>query len=246
MAPSPRDAHRTHRTPLFLPSHLSSRNSCALPELELSDTLFVIPCSCAKADGGERGAGGGSVRDCLPLALARALDAQRKRNATAFGLDESRRRHATDRYAGHLYQAAGAETFTKLGQAGAHLHILSGGYGVVIDRERIGIYDQIFTEAWWPGHLVQRCLAAYAQAAGTGTVVGLLSAPTACAKVFRTVTWPASVSRAFLLSPESTPGAMVKTPRAQGEALSKIASNGRLPSDWRSSDGLRMVVKRTL
>ena len=69
------------------------------------------------------------------------------------------------------------------------------------------------------------------------------SASTNYAAVFRRTGWPDDVD-AFLLSPESVPGAMVKAPRAQGEALAEIAATGSLGAEWRSSDGLKMEVTR--
>jgi len=43
----------------------------------------------------------------------------------------------------------------------------------------------------------------------------------------------------MLLSPEEVPGAMVKSPRAQGEALSRLL-RGEIDPSWVSSDGLHL------
>ena len=64
------------------------------------------------------------------------------------------------------------------------------------------------------------------------------------AKVFRRTTWPSTVESVHLATPESVGGAMVKAPRAQGQALATIAETGALPPDWVSSDGLALEVKR--
>ena len=53
----------------------------------------------------------------------------------------------------------------------------------------------------------------------------------------------AGIDDAWLLTPERVAGAMVKSPRAQGEALSALLS-GELKEDWVSSDGLRLYVER--
>jgi hypothetical protein len=48
---------------------------------------------------------------------------------------------------------------------------------------------------------------------------------------------------AVLLTPEETTGAMVKSPRAQGEALSMLLRGG-LGMNWVSSDGLSLTSTR--
>lgn len=230
-----RPALRTQR------SHNEPR-STGLPGLDLSKTLFVIPCSGRKRPGGGGADRGESILDCLPSGLADELRMQRERNAPAVELNAARRLPATERYSGYLYEAAGARTFERLDDAGSRIAIISGGYGLVLGYERIGMYDQVFKGAMWPERLIQRCLATCAQVAETRTVVGLLSASTSYAKVFRGARWPAGVAQAFLLSPEPTCGAMVKAPRTQGEALAEIARSGHLLPGWRSSDGLGVAV----
>ena len=201
----------------------------------------VIPCSGRKRPGGVADRDE-SILDCLPSGLADELRMQRERNAPAAELNAARRLPATERYSGYLYEAAGTRTFERLDDAGSRIAIISGGYGLVLGYERIGMYDQVFKGAMWPERLIQRCLSACAQVTETRTVVGLLSASTSYAKVFRGARWPAGVAQAFLLSPEPTCGAMVKVPRTQGEALAEIARSGHLLPGWRSSDGLGMVT----
>lgn len=62
-----------------------------------------------------------------------------------------------------------------------------------------------------------------------------MSATTNYAKVFRRAEWPSTVEAVYLLTPEPVGGAMVKAPRAQGEALAAIATTGALLADWVST-----------
>ena len=93
----------------------------------------------------------------------------------------------------------------------------------------------------WPRNLIGRCLAQYAECIGASTVVGLFSATTSYARTFRRAPW--TCSRVFLAAPEPpASAAMVRVPRAQGEALAAISCEHRLRPSWRSSDELRMQV----
>ena len=91
----------------------------------------------------------------------------------------------------------------------------------------------------------ERCLAAYAVVVSAKTVVGLFSATTEYAIAFRRTCWPEAVEQVFQVSPERTTNlAMVKAPRAQGEALVAISRDHRLRAGWKSSDGLSMQVTK--
>jgi hypothetical protein len=173
--------------------------------------------------------------------LGAELAITRERNAARARVDDTRR-SAMDRYAGTLYTSAGS-ALKSLKEQGARLAILSGGYGLVLAEESIGWYDCRFQPGMWPNHLVERCLSSYAEASDVRRVVGLVSGSTNYATVFRRTYWPQSVE-VFLLTPESVPGAMVKAPRAQGEALGEISTHGSLRDQWTSSDGLQMEVTR--
>ena len=67
-----------------------------------------------------------------------------------------------------------------------------------------------------------------------------MSATTNYAKVFRRAEWPSTVEAVYLLTPEPVGGAMVKAPRAQGEALAAIATTGALSTrrlgEYREAD----------
>ena len=215
-----------------------------MARLSISTTLFVLPCSGAKRSGGPRmTAHGTSVLRSLPCGLAAELRTRRSKNAPQAKLDESALLPAGERYTGTLYQAAG-DALDVLAGSGADILIISGGYGVARPAEPIGWYDQEFRNTMWPNCLVARCLAAYADAIGATTVIALLSATTQYARVFRSARWPDRVEHVLHFWPEPTAGAMVKAPRAQGEALKAFSRNQPLHPGWTSSDGLGMQITR--
>lgn len=215
-----------------------------LPYLELSKTLFVLPCSGKKTkDRRHLRNDDTSILDNLPDNLANELRTKRVANAPLAKVDESTLLPAVERYIGYLYQAAGS-VFTILLDSGADVLIISGGYGVALAREPIGLYDQKYCESMWPNDLIPRCLSAHAGIVRAESVVGLFSATTEYASTFSKTSWPRTVKQAFLISPERTPGAMVKAPRAQGETLKVIGRDHILRPNWTSSDGLRMQVTR--
>ena len=221
--------------------------STRLPHLELAETVLVLPCSGKKTnfartrDGNWDGDGdGASVLNCLPQPLAEELRARRTENAIAAKVDESTLLPAIERYVGHLYVAA-RPAFNRLSRSGTAVLIVSGGYGIVLARERIGTYDLAYRESLWSKELIGRCLAKYAESVRAKTVVGLLSETTQYAKTFRRAPWTGR--RVFLITPErKAHGAMVKAPRAQGEALAAIIHGRHLPPNWESRDGLQMQV----
>ena len=211
-------------------------------QLSISNTLFVVPCSGAKRRGGRRvGGQRSSVLNFLPRALAAELRNIRSENAPQVHLDESLLLPAAERYTGTLYRAAD-DALDVLARAGAELLIISGGYGVVRPAEAIGWYDHEFQNSMWPNGVVARCLAAYADATGATSVIGLLSGTTQYARSFRSVRWPSAVEHVFHVWPQPVAGAMVKAPRAQGEALKAFSRDQRLHLGWTSSDGLEMQI----
>ena len=214
----------------------------SLPILRLPETLLVLPCSAKKAHvGSTAGRGHVSILDSLPKLLANELNECRITNAADAEVDESTRLPAIDRYAGHLYKSAGPAAFSTLSQSRAGVLIVSGGYGVVLADELIGDYNMAYRASKWPRNLIGRCLAQYAECIGASTVVGLFSATTSYARTFRRAPW--TCSRVFLAAPEPpASAAMVRVPRAQGEALAAISCEHRLRPSWRSSDELRMQV----
>ena len=84
----------------------------------------------------------------------------------------------------------------------------------------------------------------YSRRFGIRSVRALVSLTTSYRKVIEATPWnKAGVGDVVILSPEAVPGAMVKAPRAQGEALVALVE-GRLTSEWRSTDGLGLVIRR--
>lgn len=221
-----------------------SVDAAEMPRLSISNTLFVLPCSGSKRQGGRRTAAcGTSVLRSLPCGLAAELRTRRFENAPRTKLDESALLPAAERYIGTLYRTAG-DALDVLAGSGAGLLIVSGGYGVVCPTEPIGWYDQQFRNAMWPNGVVARCLAAYADATGATAVVGLLSATTQYASVSRSARWPDRVEHVIHVWPNSSSGAMVKAPRAQGEALKAFSRDQSLHLGWTSSDGLGIHMTR--
>lgn len=236
------------RTPEDRPGRRSrGRNSgghmSELPRLSVSRTLFVLPCSGAKRQGGRVEDSGPSVLDSLPGPLAGELGRKRADNARTAKVDESGFQPAAERYSGNLYQAAD-DAIDVLAAAGADVLIISGGYGVVLAAEPIGWYDQEYRNPMWPNRLVPQCIGAYAETTCPTNVVGLLSASTPYARVFRMTRWPDVVKQVLLACPEPNPGARVKTPRALGEAMRILSRDHRLRAGWTSSDGLEIQVTR--
>ena len=231
--PSPRRSSQRVRTAV---------RTLGLSAVRFDECLFVLPCSGAKTPGGATQPGP-SVVNTLPPHLADELVNQRNRNAETAHVDDSALRQAVERYDGYFYDA-GRAAITTLLDSGSRVLIVSGGYGLVLPNEAIGDYGCVFQPKMWPDRLIERCLAAFAEENGVRQVVGVLSASTNYAKVFRRTEWPPSVEGAFLLTPESVGGAMAKAPRAQGEALAVIDETGRLPADWVSTDGLAMEIER--
>jgi hypothetical protein len=209
-----------------------------------ADTLIIIPCSARKSDGSKSSDDGGSLLGELPDILAGRLAAARRAVAEIAHLDESTLMPAWHRYSGTLYQSA------RLGFERAqdtpwfqHLLILSGGYGVVRAVDPIGTYDLAMEENRWPPGLLQEVIETYARRHKIQRTRAIVSETTGYARVLRKVAWRrAGVSDALLLIPEASTGAMVKAPRAIGEALVTMMAGG-LDSSWRSSDGLQMLAR---
>ncbi len=213
-----------------------------VPQLSLSRTMFVLPCSGRKSRSASPSQGP-SIVDCLSGEVARDLVTQRVRNAERAGVDQSTLARAIDRYDGTLYEIA-RFAIDELIANGAHVLVLSGGYGVVLAAEPIGKYEARFRNSMWRDRVVECCLAEYSSKPVITTVVGILSGSTGYAQAFRRTRWPSTLSQVLLVTPQRGTGAMVKAPRAQGEALVTIAASGKLGERWRSSDDLAMEVVR--
>lgn len=206
-------------------------------------TLLVMPCSADKAVGGRaRVARDASVLDWLPDDLAGELVSARRRLVPSAAVDERAVMPALDRYTGTLYQALDDHAQTELRMRPTL--VVSAAYGLVEGLEPVGCYERLLRLRDWPAQLLPRTVAAYARATEVAAVVGFAGASSPYAQVLRGVAWPEVVDSAWLVSPYDVGGAaMVKTPRALGEALT-AGLDGRLDPDWRSSHGVPVAAER--
>ena len=168
----------------------------------------------------------------------RLADARLQIRARAH-IDETSLIPAWQRYNGSLYQASRDAIETAL-DAGLHMTIVSGGYGLVLAAEPIGCYEAVFKTSWWPGGVLEEALIGYLRQHKLRALCAIASASTGYARLLRRANWHlAGLDSAVLLTPEETTGAMVKSPRAQGEALSRLL-RGEIDLNWTSSDGLHL------
>jgi hypothetical protein len=145
------------------------------------------------------------------------------------------------RYDGALYQA-GRDALGDLMRAGSHVIILSGGYGAVVAKEPIGKYETVLKPSWWPGHLIERVLIAYAQRHSIASVRAFVSATGPYRMILKKTRWAdAGIDDAIVFTPQAAPGGMLKSPASQGEALVALR-DGTLAPGWRSSYGLGLSI----
>ena len=208
-------------------------------------TLIILPCSGRKSAGGKPDRPGAAIADGLPKELADRLRAARAGMAGKARLDETARLPAWRRYAGELYRAAGPQLDAAVA-AGAHILIVSGGYGVLCADEAIGTYDARFGPGDWPAGLLQQVVAAYARRYGLKRMRAFVSASTAYRDLLQRIDWRAAgVEDALLVMPQGARGgAMVTAPRAQGEALAAFLAGKPPGRGWRSSDGLGLAFEQ--
>lgn len=206
-------------------------------------TLFVIPCSGAKARGGKAGLRGPSVVDLLGGQLSGRLREARSKVASRAGTDERLLLPAGRRYEGTLYRSAARIISEE--SAADRLLIISGGYGLALAGEPIGHYDRRFATADWPRGLLEACLVDVASRLAVERVVALCARTTGYAELVRRVPWTRSGIEAVLLSPEmgGRGGAQVLVPRAAGEALVAMVE-GEFSAQWRSTDGVPVEMER--
>jgi hypothetical protein len=202
----------------------------------------LLPCSGSKRPGRGERSSGPSILDDLPRGLAEELAASRAAVRERAGVDEATLLPAWRRYRGTLYKSAHDALKSAIAD-GRKILILSGGYGVVLATEPIGLYEAVFKASWWPEGLLEKVLAAYATRHQIDTAWAFASATTSYRRVAENTDWNAIDVKASLLLPADVGrGAMVKAPRAQGESLTQLLA-GTLTSDWRSSDGVGLEIK---
>jgi hypothetical protein len=185
-----------------------------LQTIDPRSALILLSCSGDKARGGiHRAAAPGSS---WPLDLQQA----RARLTGAARVDEVQLMPAWQRYTGSFYQSAGS-ALAEAASAGAHVTILSGGYGVVHADEAIGWYDRQLNPAEWPAGVLEDALISEAARVGAQDVVALSSRTTGYARIIRRTPWRrAGIRRAVLVTVISSGGgAMVKVPRDLGIAF---------------------------
>ena len=214
--------------------------------LELTpETLLILPCSGKKLpfygvrDTGPR------IIDYLPDDLASKLNGARKNvHRNYANIDEQTLGSAWRRYDGHLYKAAREELRNALDNE-MHILILSGGYGVLLANEPIGIYQARLTLAWWPKGLLEEVIASYTRRHKLKRVIGVVSSTTSYRNLLKRVDWRSTDADevVFLMPEPIRGGAMVKAPRSQGEAVSALIS-GKFDQGWRSSDGLGIYAEK--
>lgn len=242
-----RSSEFTNATGAGFPPRPAHRTVPRVPDdalhFELERTLFIIPCSGAKVEGGDATLEGPSILQFLPAPLASRLAEARNAVAERAQLDARRLMPAWQRYDGSLYQGARpALARIAAGSNPASVIILSGGYGLLLANEPIGMYEALFNRRDWPRGFLEEALMEFGRTLGVRAVRAIASHTTDYAKLIRGVSWrEAGVTDAWLLSPEPAPGAMTRSPRAQGEALTGLV-NGTLRPEWRSSDGLGVLA----
>ncbi len=203
-------------------------------------TLIIIPCSGAKVAVPTGKAAGRSILNDLPPDLKRKLREARHGVASRAQLDGRTLVPAWQRYRGSLYQAAHDELGKYLNGGNGHIVVVSGGYGLVLAGEPVGIYNAMFKKSWWPRGLLEEVLLEYAKQHHVKHVRAFASMTTEYGKLIKGVRWGAAgIGDAWLLAPEPATGAMVKSPRAQGQALAALL-RGELTNRWTSSDGLHL------
>ena len=100
---------------------------------------------------------GDTIFDLLPSSLADRLARARQKLRFAAAIDESLLLPAWQRYDGGFYRAAGASVGSAIAE-GVTVLVISGGYGVVVAQEPIGMYERRLSLADWPPGLLAVCL----------------------------------------------------------------------------------------
>ncbi len=185
-----------------------------LESIDRQSTLIVLPCSKSKADGGTISTGS-TVSTCGP-----EMQRARARMHDKADVDERAVMPAWLRYTGTFYKSAGP-TLTNAIKCGAHVVILSGGYGLVRADENIGTYEKQLKPADWPAGVLQDALLAEAIRVGAKNVVAFAASSTGYAQIVRRTRWNrAGIDRAVLVTTCGIQGgAMYKVPRDLGLAF---------------------------
>lgn len=212
------------------------------PLLQLfKDTLLLIPCSGAKQRGSKPSSSLSILSAIDPTRAAALANARAVLREKAL-VDEKTLMPAYLRYSGQLYEH-GSTSIGGAVAAGQRVLIVSGGYGLLLADEPIGMYKKRFALSDWPGGLLESCILDYARHEGIRSVIAVMSSTTDYAKLIRRVDWRRAGLEAALVSPVAHGGgAMVRVPRAQGQAVAALINTG-LEQAWRSSDSLSLEIE---
>lgn len=225
------------------PAAVPSQHPIAWNVADLRETLILIPCSGRKSRGGASTGGCSPLTDDLPPSLSQRLADARRAVLAQAEFDHRKLMPAWQRYEGTLYSAA-AQALHGAADAGLHVLIISGGYGVIKACEPIGFYSMRLKLSAWPRGLLEEVLLAYAARHRLNSVRAFVSQSTDYRQLVARTRWAdANITDAVIVAPEAARGAMVKVPRAQGQAIAAFLA-GKLTDDWRSSDGLRLHFSR--
>jgi hypothetical protein len=213
-----------------------------VPRYTAERTLLVVACSAAK-DGRAATLTPTTIGDSLPRQVREQLAAARAVRRSTCAFDDGLLVPAAARYSGTFWRVAGPMART-LASRGAHLVVLSGGYGVVDAREPIAGYDAVFKRSNWPSGLIERCLIEYCRTHGLVTAIGFLAASTQYAQVMGATPWSTVGVKGLVVSVNigHRGGAQVLVPRGLGEAFTAYVC-GQLEPGWRSTNAARIVIK---
>jgi hypothetical protein len=186
-----------------------------LETIDPLSALILLPCSASKASGGS------SRTVAPPSPWTPELHHARIRLHETARVDERQVMPAWQRYTGGFYKSAGSSLADAV-SAGAHVAIVSGGYGVVRADEVIGMYDKELKPTDWPDDVLENALTSEANRLGAQHVVAFAAATTSYVLIIRRTPWRgAGVQRAMLVTVANSHGggAMVKVPRDLGAAF---------------------------
>jgi hypothetical protein len=197
-----------------------------LADIDPASSLIILTCSGAKKTGG-------SVEPMSVTEWPESLYQARSALHARLHVDHGRLLPAGQRYFGHFYKAAHSALMRAVSDR-AHVLIVSGGYGVVRAEEKIGYYDKQFRRSEWPRGLVEQLIIDEAHRVNAQAVVAFASTTSEYATLVRRIRWHAGgIDTAFLVTRQpSRDGAMVKSPRALGEAFTAFWNRdiGQLPA----------------
>jgi len=223
------------------------------PRLQLSkDTLLLLPCSGTKQrvpcsgtkQPGRKPSNALSILSVLDPVLAAELANARDALREKARVDDETLMPAYLRYRGQPYK----HSATYIGEAvaaGQRVLIVSGGYGLILADEPIGMYNKQFALSDWRPGLLKECILDYAHHEGIRSVIAVMSRTTGYAKLIsRCVDWGGAGLEATLVSADAHgPGVRQKVLRAQGEAVAALINSG-LDQDWLSSDSLPLKIDK--